>query len=139
MYSDSGKGNGVTLKMELDPGLDLPIWRQIEAGIRRAVAAGRLSPGDAVPSVREAAVGWRVNPATVSRAYRRLVEEGLLVVRRGDGTFVSENIGDRIERLRQQELLEAAAAYIATASELGIGENEIVAAVRGLIDRRESS
>ena len=66
-----------------------PIWSQIEEGLRRMLASGSLSPGDTVPSVRELATDLRINPATVSKAYQRLVGAGLLGVRRGDGTYVS--------------------------------------------------
>ena len=66
-----------------------PIWSQIEEGLRRMLASGSLSPGDTVPSVRELATDLRINPATVSKAYQRLVGAGLLEVRRGDGTYVS--------------------------------------------------
>lgn len=66
-----------------------PIWNQIEEGLRRLLASGSLAPGDSVPSVRELATDLRVNPATVSKAYQRLVGGGFLEVRRGDGTYVS--------------------------------------------------
>jgi GntR family transcriptional regulator len=66
-----------------------PIWSQIEEGLRRLLASGSLAPGDVVPSVRDLATELRVNPATVSKAYQRLVGAGLLEVRRGDGTYVS--------------------------------------------------
>jgi len=66
-----------------------PIWNQIEEGLRRLLASGSLAPGDSVPSVRELATDLRVNPATVSKAYQRLVGAGFLEVRRGDGTYVS--------------------------------------------------
>lgn len=66
-----------------------PIWNQIEEALRRLLASGSLAPGDSVPSVRELATDLRVNPATVSKAYQRLVGAGFLEVRRGDGTYVS--------------------------------------------------
>jgi GntR family transcriptional regulator len=66
-----------------------PIWSQIEEGLRRLLASGSLAPGDTVPSVRELATELRVNPATVSKAYQRLVGAGFMEVRRGDGTYVS--------------------------------------------------
>jgi GntR family transcriptional regulator len=66
--------------LEIDPASAVPIWRQIEDGMRRLVASERLAPGSVVPSVRELARALRVNPATVSKAYRRLTEAGLLTV-----------------------------------------------------------
>ena len=67
----------------------MPVWKQIEDGVRRLVAMGALRAGGPVPSVRELARDLRVNPMTVSKAYQRLSEAGLLEVRRGEGTFVS--------------------------------------------------
>ena len=76
-------------RISVQPTDPRPIWSQIEEGLRRLLASGSLSPGDTVPSVRELATELRINPATVSKAYQRLVGAGLLEVRRGDGTYVS--------------------------------------------------
>ena len=76
-------------RIQVLPADPRPIWSQIEDGLRRLLASGSLAPGDTVPSVRELATELRVNPATVSKAYQRLVGAGLMEVRRGDGTYVS--------------------------------------------------
>jgi GntR family transcriptional regulator len=76
-------------RITVQPSDPRPIWSQIEEGLRRLLAAGSLVPGDPVPSVRELATALRINPATVSKAWQRLVAAGLLEVRRGDGTYVS--------------------------------------------------
>jgi GntR family transcriptional regulator len=76
-------------RIQVLPADPRPIWSQIEEGLRRLLASGSLGPGDTVPSVRELATELRVNPATVSKAYQRLVGAGLMEVRRGDGTYVS--------------------------------------------------
>jgi len=110
--------------VKVDPSSAIPIWKQIEEGIRRAIAKGDLAPGDAVPSVREAALKGRINPATVSKAYRGLVDEGLLVVRRGDGTFVSDGLGSTVDGLRDLELRKAAELFVSNAEDLGADEEE---------------
>ena len=66
-----------------------PIYTQIVDEVRRALVVGTLRPDDAMPSVRQLAVELRVNPNTVSQAYRQLEQEGVVAVRRGQGTFVS--------------------------------------------------
>ena len=76
-------------RIQVLPADPRPIWSQVEEGLRRLLASGSLAPGDTVPSVRELATELRVNPATVSKAYQRLVGAGLMEVRRGDGTYVS--------------------------------------------------
>lgn len=75
--------------IDLQPHDSRPLWAQIRDGVRDRIATGALATGEAVPSVREMAQRLRVNPATVAKAYRDLTEEGLLEVRRGEGTFVA--------------------------------------------------
>jgi GntR family transcriptional regulator len=67
-----------------------PIYRQIIDEVRRAVVRGALQRDDALPSVRQLAVDLRVNPNTVTQAYRELEREGVVYVRRGEGTFVAD-------------------------------------------------
>ena len=74
----------------LDPRSTTPIWSQIEQQLQLLIARDVLSPGDSVPSVRELARDLVVNPATVSKAYQRLCDLGVLEVRRGQGTFVAQ-------------------------------------------------
>ena len=68
-----------------------PLYLQIMDEVRRAVSVGTLRPEDPLPSVRELAGELVVNPRTVSQAYRELEHEGVVYVRRGQGTFVSPN------------------------------------------------
>src|SRR5260370_41531356 len=75
--------------LHVDPTDAVPIWSQIEEGIRRLVASGALSPGAAVPSVRDLARELSINPATVAKAYQRLAGAGGLPTRRGAGAHAS--------------------------------------------------
>jgi DNA-binding transcriptional regulator YhcF (GntR family) len=74
----------------LDRNLPIPISEQIRGQIKYAIAYGKLSSGDALPSVRELADQLKVAPMTISRVYRELAEESLVVSRPRSGTFVSE-------------------------------------------------
>lgn len=67
-----------------------PLEEQVTQEIRRALARGELSPGDNMPSVRQLAGDLGIHWNTVARAYRRLRDEGLLVVGRGRGVYVRE-------------------------------------------------
>lgn len=123
--------------LDVDTSSATPIWRQIEDGVRRLLASGRLSVGTAVPSVRELARALRVNPATVSKAYRRLTEAGLLEVRRGEGTFVAElAAGDRKEE-RRRLLADGAAAFIQVARSVGADRGEAVRSIEKAWDDSE--
>ena len=115
--------------LDIDPAAAAPIWRQIEDGMRRLVAAGRLPAGTVVPSVRELAKVLRVNPATVSKAYRRLTDAGLLTVRRGEGTFVAELSTVALAGLQRRLLADGAAAYIRVAASVGADRDDAVQAL----------
>ena len=115
--------------LDIDPATAAPIWRQIEDGMRRLVASGNLPSGAVVPSVRELAKALRVNPATVSKAYRRLTDAGLLTVRRGEGTFVAELPSTVLSELRRRLLADGAAVYVGVATSVGADRDEAVRAV----------
>jgi len=69
-----------------------PIYAQLERGIRLAIATGRMEPGHQLPTVRQLAVDLRVNANTVARVYLSLEREGVLVTRRGVGTFIADSV-----------------------------------------------
>jgi GntR family transcriptional regulator len=90
------------------------LYVQIMDEIRRALVRGALRPEDPLPSVRELAAELVVNPRTVLQAYRELEREGVVYVRRGQGTFVAPDVSpDRAERralargVAKRALLEA--------------------------------
>ena len=87
----------------IDPRSPTPLYEQIAARIRLAVASEELQPGEPLPSVRQLAALVRVNPATVVQAYRDLEAEGFVAMRRGAGTFVKEvPVTGKNEEMQQQ-------------------------------------
>jgi GntR family transcriptional regulator len=70
-------------------GSGVPIYLQIEAQVKQAVAAGALARDEAMPSIRQLAAELRVNPNTVARAYSNLEREGTIRTVPGGGTFVA--------------------------------------------------
>jgi len=117
------------LGLRVDPSDAIPIWKQIEDGVRRLVASAAVEPGSAVPSVRELAKTLRVNPATVAKAYQRLSDAGLLSVRRGEGTFVADTPPAMRAAERQQEIGAAAARFVAVARTIGASREEALAGI----------
>lgn len=113
-----------TRGLHVDPRDAVPIWKQIEEGMRRLVASGALAPGAAVPSVRDLARDLQVNPATVVRAYQRLVDAGLFAVRRGEGTFVAEAPPSLPKPERARALADGALRYASTAVTVGASREE---------------
>lgn len=104
---------------DINPANASPIWLQIEEGVRRMITLGSLTPGDAVPSVRDLAKTLRVNPNTVARAYQRLTDAGVLAVKRGEGTFVSDSPSQPKKSERTEKLRDAATAYAGAAIAVG--------------------
>ncbi len=121
--------------LKIDPRDAVPIWKQIENEIRRLVAVGKLAPGNAVPSVRELAQELRVNPATIQKAYQRLCDEGLLAVKRGEGTFVSEKPPAMRKADRREALAPAALRFATLAATLGASRDEAIAEVDAAFER----
>ncbi|MEM1205119.1 MAG: GntR family transcriptional regulator [Acidobacteriota bacterium] len=116
--------------LRIDPSDSVPIWKQIEEGVLRLIATGALGPDDPVASVRELARELRVNPLTVSKAYRRLADRGVLTVRRGEGTFVSATPPKLAADERRGQLEEAALRFAAQAKTLSADEEESVETLR---------
>jgi GntR family transcriptional regulator len=110
--------------LRIDPADPRPIWRQIEEGVRHLVASGALVPDEAVPSVRDLARDLRVNPATVSKAYQRLTDAGVLIVRRGEGTYVSVSPPAFPDSERRRRLTQGALRFASLAVTLGSGLEE---------------
>ncbi|MDX1632424.1 MAG: GntR family transcriptional regulator [Thermoanaerobaculia bacterium] len=115
--------------LRIDPSDAVPIWRQIEEGVRNLVARGALAPGDGVPSVRDLAKDLGINPGTVAKAYQRLGDEGILVVRRGQGTFVAEEPPRLSAERRDEKLRQAARSYAGVAITLGVDREDAASRV----------
>ena len=120
---------------DINPVNAAPIWRQIEEGMRRMISLGTLSPGGVVPSVRDLAQQLRVNPNTVARAYQRLTDAGVLTVRRGEGTFVSESPSQLKKSERNEALREAAGVYAGTALSIGATLEQATTELESSFDR----
>ena len=79
----------------------LPIYLQAANSIKQDIVTGKLSPGARLPSVRDLAVEYTINPNTVSRVYKELEMEGVCFTRRGMGTFVTED-PERVQQLKEE-------------------------------------
>jgi GntR family transcriptional regulator len=111
-------------RIRVNPALPVPIWSQIEDGVRQLVATGALAPGAAMPSVRDLARAERINPNTAAKAYQRLVEAGVLETRRGEGTFVAAQPPSMPTAERSRTLRDGALRYASLALNLGASRSE---------------
>jgi GntR family transcriptional regulator len=114
--------------ISLDPQDTRPIYIQIVDEVRRALVLGTLPPDGPLPSVRDLAVKLRVNPNTVSQAYRELERQGMVYVRRGQGTYASPGQTDGVERRALAEGVAQRALHDARRN--GLGVDELVDAIR---------
>ncbi len=133
----------MTTALRIDPRDPRPIWSQIEEGLRRLIAGGALAPGQSVPSVRDLARDLQINPATVSKAYQRLTDSGVLDVRRGEGTFVAEQPPRLSLDERERTLGGGAERYAGLALSVGASRKEALEILqerwRGLLDERKEN
>jgi GntR family transcriptional regulator len=111
----------------------VPIYAQVVAQVRAAIAAGELRAGDALPSVRQLAAELRVNPNTVAQAYRELEHEGLTYVQRGQGTFVAEVGPERLAGERAQVARALVERMLHEAFRLGLTPAEVRDTVDGCL------
>ncbi|HSE39452.1 MAG TPA: GntR family transcriptional regulator [Acidobacteriota bacterium] len=91
--------------IKIDERSPVPIFEQVKSGFRGLFARGLLKPGDQIPAIRTLAETLLVNPNTIARAYRELIQEGFLESRRGEGNFIAlnarENVHNGLELARQ--------------------------------------
>ena len=95
-----------------------PIYRQLKDRVIAMMLDGILKPGDALPSVRQVAAEYQLNPITVSRAYQELADEALVEKRRGLGMFVTDEASKKLrgserERFLTEITLDPVAALVA--------------------------
>lgn len=79
----------------------LPIYLQVANLIKRDIVTGKRELGEKLPSVRELAVSYTINPNTVSRVYKELETEGVCFTRRGMGTFVTED-SEKVKNMKEE-------------------------------------
>jgi|SRR5689334_23321238 DNA-binding transcriptional regulator YhcF (GntR family) len=104
-----------------------PIYRQLRDRVVAMILDGVLKEGDPLPSVRNVAAEYRVNPLTVLKGYQELVNEGLVESRRGLGMFI--NAGARkllLDGERQKFLSEEWPRISATIQRLGLKAEELI-------------
>ncbi len=83
-----------------------PIYRQLKDRVIAMMLDGLLKPGEALPSVRQVAAEYQLNPITVSRAYQELADEGLVEKRRGLGMFVTEEASKQLRSSERERFLK---------------------------------
>ena len=114
---------------------DQPIYRQLRDRVVAMILEGVLGDGDALPSVRNVAAEYRLNPLTVLKGYQELVDEDLVEKKRGRGMFVTDGARDRLLKDERERFLEKEWPEVAaTISRLGLDPAELLQVIESTED-----
>lgn len=102
-----------------------PIYLQVVDSIKEKIITGVLTPGDRLPSGRDLALEYTINPNTAARVYQTLEQEQICYTKRGLGTFVTED-PERIRVLREEMAQNLLDAFLTGISRLGISREEAI-------------
>ena len=106
-----------------------PIYRQLKDRIVAMLLDGLLKPGDPLPSVRQIAADFQLNPITVSRAYQELADATLVEKRRGIGMYVTDGAREKlIVSERERFLREEWPQKVERIRRLGMNTTELLSA-----------
>ena len=111
----------------------LPIYLQAANSIKQDIVTGKLSPGARLPSVRDLAVEYTINPNTVSRVYKELEMEGVCFTRSGIGTFVTED-PERVQKLKEEMAGALIREFLEGMEQLGFSRAQAI----GLLEKEQS-
>ncbi|TWI03737.1 GntR family transcriptional regulator [Luteimonas cucumeris] len=104
-----------------------PIYRQLKERVVAMLLDGLLKPGDPLPSVRQVAAEYQLNPITVSRAYQELADESLVEKRRGLGMYVIEGASEKLlASERERFLREEWPLVLERIQRLGLSPDELL-------------
>ncbi|MDR2393010.1 MAG: GntR family transcriptional regulator [Treponema sp.] len=125
-----------TLRFSLDTANGVPVYRQIIQQIEYALLSGRVQAGDKLPTIRSLAVGLKVNPNTIAKAYGELEIRGILHTQVGSGTYISgkKPIGE--EDALERKIQEVLGRFIEEMRALGVAKKELVDLIEAYDERR---
>jgi GntR family transcriptional regulator len=110
----------------LQPSSGTPIYRQLVDQVRRMVSSGQLVAGTPLPSVRDVATEYTVNPTTISKAYGMLEAEGLLQRNRGKPMTIAGRRPNAAPLARRLGQVEAQVeALVLAARQLDLSPQEL--------------
>ncbi len=123
--------------LHLDHHSGEPIYRQIMEAIKYRVASGQLAQEERLPSIRTLAEELKINPRTVVKAYEELQHAGLVVMRHGQGVFVSVNHGATPQSVRQKAIADMARRMLSEAFRIGAPKAEVLRIIESEANKME--
>ena len=116
-----------------------PIYKQLRDRVAGLIMDGAIAEGDAVPSVRQVSAEQKINHITVAKAYQELVDEGVLVMKRGLGMFVLDGARKRLiaaERTKFKQL--EVPALFERLTHLGLSIRDLQTALKKIDETKKS-
>lgn len=102
-----------------------PIYLQIVELIEQDIVAGKYQPKEKLPSVREMAVQYKVNPNTMQRAFSELESRKLVYTERTNGRFVCDD-GELIQTKKDQLIRNRVQTFLQSMDDLGVDEETLL-------------
>ncbi len=124
--------NHQAFRFGLDLASGVPVYRQLIDQVLAGIAAGRLTPGDQLPTMRQLAVDLSINPNTVIRAYRELEIRGVLETHQGTGTFIAEKQVEQGDGERRARLDQLVRDFVARAGSAGFTVEDLMEQLQDL-------
>jgi DNA-binding transcriptional regulator YhcF (GntR family) len=124
------------MDIQIDKTNRKPLNEQLKDQIRGLIQTGQIKNGVQLPTIRELAALLSVNVNTIALAYRDLTNEGMIISKRGKGTFVAGAPGDRdLQRLKDEKLMNMIASLTKETDRLGYSRDEVELAIHKYADR----
>lgn len=118
---------------QIDARSSRPIYEQLIERVKENVIKGFLKPGDELLSVRKMAMELSVTPNTVAKAYRELERQGVIVVIRGKGTYISDTYEPKQDLEKKNALRESLKLPLIELLYMGWSEEEILHWLEGIL------
>ena len=112
-----------------------PIYLQVIEDIKSKILSGEIKPGDKLPSSRELAVQYDINPNTAARIYSEMERMGLSYTKRGIGTFVAETT-DTLDSMKEEALHKVLSEFFDAMKSMGYDEASMLSELKKFLSKK---
>lgn len=123
--------------IQVDVRSRVPIYEQIINSIKQMSISGVLLPDEKLPSVRELAKDMTINPNTIQKAYQELERQGIIYIKRGQGTFINPDIKAKNKEEKMANLKETINTIVVESIYLGISKEELIEIIKSIYEKNQ--
>ncbi|EHL17742.1 hypothetical protein HMPREF9630_01432 [Peptoanaerobacter stomatis] len=123
--------------IQVDVRSRVPIYEQIINSIKQMSISGVLLPDEKLPSVRELAKDMTINPNTIQKAYQELERQGIIYIKRGQGTFINPDIKAKNKEEKMTNLKETINTIVVESIYLGISKEELIEIIKSIYEKNQ--